>query len=173
MTTPMLSTRRLLLRPFRKEDAADAYRLLFHPPRVAKYMFWARHTELRQSEEWVADELSSVSDADWYSFAVVRREDNQLIGMVSLYCDGEDRDWELAYCFGRGVWNRGYATEAVGRILSFGKDELRLERIVARFALENKASGRVLEKLGFRYERDVDYVSGNGAVVLPGALYSV
>ena len=57
---------------------------------------------------------------------------------------------ELGYWIARPHWGRGYATEAGRAMLAFARDSLRLERIEAGHFLDNPASGRVLEKLGFR-----------------------
>lgn len=65
--------------------------------------------------------------------------------------------WELGYNLRRDCWNCGYATEAVGAVLSFAEHTLHIHRIIADHAKENPASGRVLEKNGFVYVKDGSY----------------
>ena len=77
------------------------------------------------------------------------------------------------YFFGCEYWNNGFTTEAIQVLISFAKEKLRLERIVARVALENKASVRVLEKLGFKKDKSIAYATNGGTVVLNGLLYSL
>ena len=56
---------------------------------------------------------------------------------------------ELGYWIARADWNRGFATEA-GRALIEIAGALKLARLEAAHFVDNPASGRVLEKLGFR-----------------------
>ncbi len=58
---------------------------------------------------------------------------------------------ELGYWIGRPYWGRGYATAANRLLLDYSFDALSLRRVIARPLLRNRASRRVLEKLGFRF----------------------
>jgi RimJ/RimL family protein N-acetyltransferase len=57
---------------------------------------------------------------------------------------------ELGYWIARPHWGRGYATEAGRAVLAIARDALRVRRLEAGHFTDNPASGRVLEKLGFR-----------------------
>lgn len=74
---------------------------------------------------------------------------------------------ELGYWLARDHWGRGYATEAAGAMLAAARDSLRLKRIEAGHFLDNPASGRVLEKLGFRPTGQIvpRYSAGRGEAV--------
>ena len=61
-------------------------------------------------------------------------------------------------------WGKGYTTEAMKEILSFAKNKLQIKEIVGRYAKENPASGNVMRKLGFKHEKDIDYVCNDGLV---------
>lgn len=79
-------------------------------------------------------------------FLVTRAQDARLVGCVGLDpCDGAA---ELGYWIARDHWGQGYATEA-GRAVIEIAEMLGHRRIVASHFLDNPASGRVLEKLGF------------------------
>ena len=162
MITPTLYSDRLILRPFQAEDLVPAYQIWFSQYDVAKYMFWKRHDSLQETQAWLLAELASVKDSDWYRFAVENHAVHQLLGTILLYYEEELSEWEIAYCFGRCYWNQGFATES-----------LNLEKIVARYATENTASGRVLEKLGFCFEKSIAYYCNGGTTLLPGALCSL
>ena len=112
MITPILHSKRLVLRPFRPEDSVSAYELWFSQPDVAKYMFWKMHDDVQETQKWIADEISWIGEPDWYRFAVEKTEAHQLIGTVLLYFEEEIDDWEVAYHFARDYWNQGFATEA-------------------------------------------------------------
>jgi RimJ/RimL family protein N-acetyltransferase len=50
------------------------------------------------------------------------------------------------------LWNKGYCTKAARAVLSYAFEDLGLNRVHASFLKRNPASGRVMEKIGMRYE---------------------
>jgi ribosomal-protein-alanine N-acetyltransferase len=74
-----------------------------------------------------------------------------MIGQVTLSRLEGDRLWGLAFWIHPDHWCRGYATEGAGRILAFGFMELEAEKIWAGAGDWNRASCRVLEKIGMIY----------------------
>ncbi len=78
--------------------------------------------------------------------------DDVLIGAVSLRIERDDQRAELGYWIGRPYWGQGYCTEAVRAVLSFGFQQLGLNRIYAGHFSRNPASGRVMQKAGMNCE---------------------
>jgi len=76
--------------------------------------------------------------------------------------------WEIGYNLGKKYWGKGYTTEAMKQIISFAQEELGITEIVGRYAKENPASGKVMEKLGFRFEKEIPYECNNGTVLREG-----
>lgn len=102
-------------------------------------------------QAWVADH--QVPDIRNYTFAIVAKTEGQLIGLMGFnLAKPKYRKAEVWYKLHPDHWGRGYATEAVQTVLDFGFDRLGLHRIVAGCAVENKASIRVLEKVGMTRE---------------------
>lgn len=56
----------------------------------------------------------------------------------------------------------------MNRIMKFATEELKLSQIVGRYAKENPASGNVMKKLGFQYEKEIPYECNDGAVKREG-----
>ncbi|HWA89234.1 MAG TPA: GNAT family N-acetyltransferase [Rhizomicrobium sp.] len=83
-----------------------------------------------------------------FAFAVTRKPDGALVGMCGVHL--RETGFELGYWFGRLHWGKGYATEAAGEVLGFAFRNLRAEHVDAGWFHDNPASGRVLEKLGFK-----------------------
>ena len=73
----------------------------------------------------------------------------ELIGTIGLARRRPD-ELDLGYWIARRHWNRGYATEAGEALVRAARESFRAPRLVAGHFLDNPASGRVLEKLGFR-----------------------
>ena len=77
-------------------------------------------------------------------------------GLRHVAIEGTD-EVELAYALMAPYWKRGLATEMGAAILDLGFDRLGLDDIVCFTMTTNHASRRVMEKLGFRYERDFEH----------------
>ena len=168
MNTPILETERLLLRPFEKEDAKDVFECWERDPDVAKYMFWTSHNDIEKTREWINFEIGQIKKDDWYRFALVLRETNELIGTALIYYEEEVDCWEIGYNLGKKYWGMGYTTEAVKYIIDFAIEQLNISQIVGRYAKENPASGNVMKKIGFQYEKDIPYECNDGTVMRDG-----
>ena len=86
--------------------------------------------------------------AEWV-WVITLRGSDELIGAIGL-TPGEDADTaELGYWLSPSHWGRGITTEAAGPVVSFGFETLGLPCLTSGYFMDNAASGRVLEKLGF------------------------
>ena len=168
MKTPVLETDRLLLRPFSYNDVNDVFECWESDPEVAKYMFWTSHNDIEKTKEWIEFEIGQIEKEDWFRFALVIKEANELIGTVIIYYEEEVECWEIGYNLGKKYWNKGYTTEAVKRVIEFAIKELNVYEIVGRYAKENTASENVMKKLGFQYEKDIMYMCNDGKVEREG-----
>jgi RimJ/RimL family protein N-acetyltransferase len=144
-------TERLVLRPFEPTDAAVVETL-------AGEADVARTTNLPHpyppggAVAWIAAGQEAAAHGQRYPFAVVRSLDRQLVGCMTLLVDLEHRRGELAYWMGRPYWGQGYATEAGARVVAYAFEELQLNRVTAHAMRRNRASTRVMEKLGMVHE---------------------
>ena len=75
-------------------------------------------------------------------------EGPELVGSIGFGRDPNDQ-LEFGYWIARPHWGRGYATEAGRAVIAAARDTLRIPRLNAGHFLDNPASGRVLQKLGF------------------------
>jgi [ribosomal protein S5]-alanine N-acetyltransferase len=95
---------------------------------------------------------------------VVLRETGRVIGGVGLRVSRPEHfAGDMGYTFNPEYWGKGYGTEAAAAMLTFGLVELNLHRIYATCDPENRASARVMEKIGMRYEgrlRDYTFKKG-------------
>lgn len=164
MKTPNLQTKRLLLRPFEKTDVQEVFECWETDPDVARYMFWTSHNDIQKTRDWIAFELQQIGSDDWYRFALVKKETGELIGTALIYYEEEVACWEIGYNLGKKFWGKGYTTEAVREVIAFAHRELGIKEIVGRYAKENPASGNVMKKLGFEFEKEIEYVCNEGMV---------
>jgi RimJ/RimL family protein N-acetyltransferase len=75
------------------------------------------------------------------------------IGICGLIKRDALEDVDIGFAFLPKFWGRGYAYESAAAVMAYGKTVLGLNRIVAITSPDNYASGRLLEKLGLRFER--------------------
>jgi RimJ/RimL family protein N-acetyltransferase len=140
-------TERLLLRPGWTQDAPDLFEAIADEGIVRNLASapWPYHPA--DAEAFLAADR----DPDTPALLIFRRTGGapQLVGTIGIgrRPDGER---ELGYFIARRFWGRGYATEAGRAMIGFARDSLRLPKLNAGYFVDNPASGRVLEKLGFR-----------------------
>lgn len=144
-----LRTRRLLLRPFVKEDVTDElnYR---DDAEFARFLPHIPQPFTRaDAERFVATNTEELWDT-YPTFAIVL--DGRLIGTVNLEIDAASRSAMLGYAIGRDHWGVGITPEAAAAVIAWGFETLRLERIWASTDARHTRSRRVMEKLGMQHE---------------------
>lgn len=149
---PELLTARLRLRRPERSDASEVRRLAGEFAVADTTLSIPHPYPEGAAERWIGSLPTTYEEGRAAVFAVTDRETGALYGAVGLTLDPEHDRAELGYWVGRPFWDRGYATEAARAVLAWGFDSLGLRRICARHFVRNAASGRVLAKLGMRWE---------------------
>ncbi len=144
-----LLTERLQLRPLAAGDAADLFRLI-NDFEVAKQLARVPFPYPRDAADaWIARAGKCLADGSAIQLAIAGRNEPVLLGGIGVEIDRTAREAELGYWVARRYWGHGVAGEAAARMTSWALANLDIDRIVARTALDNAASQRVLEKAGF------------------------
>jgi len=104
------------------------------------------------AEDWIDTHQERFESGQTVNFAIVRAQDDTLIGAISLVIGQQNRHAELGYWVGKPYWGNGYCTEAAQAVVDYGFQALDLHRIYARHMARNPASGRVMIKAGMQYE---------------------
>lgn len=149
---PTLTTERLVLRAFEPGDAADVTRLAGAREIAATTLNVPHPYELSDAEGWISGHEELYTAGRGAPFAVVRKDTAELIGTVGLRVSKPHSGAELGYWIGVECWGQGYGTEAAREVVRFAFGTLGLNRVHATCVAANKASARVLEKAGLRYE---------------------
>ena len=151
-TAPTLDTESLLLRSLTLEDAADVQRLAGEYDVASTVPGIPHPYEDGMAEEWICSCSERYENGKAIDFAITLRTDGNLIGVIGLKLDRAHERGEIGYWVGKPYWNRGYTTEAAQAIVAYSFEVLNLNRIHAYHFKRNAASGRVMEKIGMRYE---------------------
>lgn len=150
------------LREFRADDLKDSMSVVGDPEVTQTLSFDAR-SEAEQAERLSNDIARASSDPRPDYYLAVASQSDQLIGFARIGL-GRDRSGEIGYAIRRADWGKGYATEASSLLIDFGLHELGLHRIQAACGPDNRASQRLLTRLGFLPEGRIrDHVFTNGA----------
>ncbi|MDX6694375.1 MAG: hypothetical protein QOF02_1978 [Blastocatellia bacterium] len=83
------------------------------------------------------------------------------IGICGLIKRDSLEDVDIGFAFLPGYRGKGYAYEAAAATMEYGKNVLGLNRIVAITSPDNHSSARLLEKLGFQFEKMVRLTTDN------------
>lgn len=144
---PVLETKRLLLRPWEEDDAAELYRLA-SDPEIGPAAGWAPHTSVEDSLAVIRTVLGVPG-----TYAVVLRESGKPIGSCGVFPTraqgASESELEIGYWIGRQYWGRGYAPEAVNALLAhcFSCGD---SAVWCAYFDGNEKSRRVQQKCGFR-----------------------
>lgn len=150
----ILTTDRLILREVEANDR-DAIFAYQSDSRYRRYYPWI--PDVQEDVHRLVDAfIHWQEEQPRYKFqlAITLLVDHRLIGTCGIRAakvNGQEA--ELGYELHPDHWGQGYATEAAHAMLIFGFGTLNLQRVWAQCLAENKASVRVLDRLGMRQEQ--------------------
>jgi RimJ/RimL family protein N-acetyltransferase len=152
-------TERLFLRPFQPTDL-DALVALHAIPEFWWYPLRRAQTR-EETERFLDARLAGWRDNGFDLWAAFALGTGALVGWAGLniptFLPEILPAVEVGWRFDPAVWGRGLATEAGAAGLRFGFEGLGLDRIVSVYEPENVKSGRVMERLGLRFDRDTTH----------------
>ena len=166
--TRMLKTDRLILRRFVESDAEAMFQNWASTAENLTYVTWDPHPDVEATRSVIRNWVSSYENPNYYKWAICLKEHpEQVIGDISLVeMDVTDSSCEVGYVLGKNFWGRGMMTEALKAVLDFCFTQAGFQKVRARYASLNPASGRVMEKAGMSYLKTIangverkDYVS--------------
>jgi [ribosomal protein S5]-alanine N-acetyltransferase len=147
----IFETERLVLRPWREEDAKNLYEIA-KDPLVGPAAGWQVHTSIDNSRQIIRDILSPEGN-----YAITLKEEDRVIGCISLRIgkksnlSASDQEAEIGYWMGVSYWGKGYIPEAVKELIKYSFEKLNLEILWCGYFEGNEKSKRVQEKCGFLY----------------------
>lgn len=149
---PVLETKRLILREITMQDAVHIYQYL-SMTEVTRYYGRENLESIEQAEEIVTLFDTNYRDKRGIRWGIVRKDTGQFIGTVGFHSwVPRHQRAEIGYEIHPDHWRKGYASEAIREVITFGQDTMELSRIGAVTFINNEASGQLLLKLGFEKE---------------------
>lgn len=149
---PVIETERLRLRHPRESDLENMF-AIFSDPKAMRYWSSEPWENMDVAKKYLADINKGFEERTLFQWAITKQEDDRLIGTVTLLnWDQSNRHVEVGFMLNPTEWRKGFATEAVRGVLHFALRNMNIHRVEAELDPRNKASGRLLDGLGFRYE---------------------
>jgi RimJ/RimL family protein N-acetyltransferase len=147
-----IETPRLVIRSFEPSDLSD-YAPIVADPEVMKHIGDGSTHTRDGAAQYIEDSIRRERETGLARYAVVRKREGDFIGFCGF------RELETGVDFGwrysRHVWGQGHGGEAALAVLDYGLNVLGLTNLFAHAFVENVASIRIIEKLGFaRVEHD-------------------
>ncbi len=146
---PVLTTERLVLRPFAPDDAPAVQRLAADREIALNTLLIPHPYPEGAAEEWINGHDDT---SDNHIFAMAQRGGGEAMGAIGLHVEPKHERAEIGYWIGVPYWGKGYATEAARAVVGYAFDALRVHRVFAFHFTRNPASGNVLLKVGMRRE---------------------
>lgn len=167
---PVLETERLILRPLTVEDAGDVLEWA-SDERVTRFMSYTGYDDIHIAKEWLSSLNNEKTEYNW---GFVLKETGKLIGSGFI---GEDKlmdgYWGFGYNIRYDCWNKGYTTEAMKAIINYAHNVLGVHKICSDHAVDNPASGRVMEKCGLKFHHYGEYAKLDNSQTFKAKFYTL
>jgi len=150
---PVLDTPRLRLRPLERADT-PAIQKAAGVREIADTMISLPHPyPIVEAERYIAQQRAEQNAGRAVTFTIEQKVEGWFCGLVEVRdIDQEHSQGELSFWLAVDAWGQGYMSEVVQAVVQYGLEGLGLNRLYAYHMLRNPASGRVLEKNGFKQE---------------------
>ena len=152
----ILETERLILRPWKMEDAESLFKYASYP-KVGPICGWTPHKDLEESRS-VLQNILMVPE----TYAMVLKETGEAIGSISLMfgkgsiASVREGECELGYWLAYPYWGTGLTPEAAKELLRHAFEDLNCSGVWCGHFEGNLQSRRVMEKCGFVYDHTTE-----------------
>jgi len=149
-----IKTDRLVLRAFSPNDL-EAVMTYFTLPESRRYVDRGAtdRAECARALDAMCQEVALNRPGETLSLAIERAEDQTLIGQVQLrWYDATAAQGELRFIIAPEYRGKGYATEAVSRVIDLAFGDLNIHRLFAKCDARNMRSAKLMQRIGMRLE---------------------
>ena len=149
----VIETDRLIIRWLSTEDAPFILELL-NDPSWLRFIGDHGVRTLEDARNYILNgPMDMYARLGFGLFLTEQKEGKIPIGICGLIKRDTLEDIDIGYAFLTRFQSKGYAFEAASATMTYGKEELSLNKIVAITSKENHHSSKLLEKIGLKFER--------------------
>jgi len=150
----VLETGRLRLRHLDPETDAEFILELVNEPPFLQYIGDKGVRTFADARRYIADGPLKSYEANGYGlYKVELKSDATPIGMCGLVKRDTLPDADIGFAFLKRFWNEGYAFESAAAVMKYAREQLAIKRVLAITTPNNVASGKLLNKIGLRFDR--------------------
>ena len=149
-----LQTERLTLQHLSPETDAEFILRLLNEPSFLQYIGDKNVRTLDDARGYIRNGPAKGYEENGFGlYRVGLKENGKAIGICGLIKRDTLPEPDIGFAFLPEHWNQGYAYESAAEVMRYAREVLRLDRILAITTPDNEASGRLLEKIGLRFQR--------------------
>lgn len=169
----ILETDRLRLRRLSPDDAEFIFELV-NDPAWLRYIGDKNVRTLDDARGYILKGPVEMYHRLGFGLYLTELKDNAVpVGICGLIKRDTLEDVDIGFAFLPEFRAKGYAHESAAATMAYGRDVLGLKRIVAITTPDNDASIRLLEKLGFRFEKPIRLCGDAAELSLYATMYGV
>jgi [ribosomal protein S5]-alanine N-acetyltransferase len=138
-----LETERLIIRSFKKTDVKDVFEYLSDET-VMEYI------EPTMTYEKAVSFVYNAGIKNKLVFAIVLKNINKVIGHLIFHEYTNKNNYEIGWVINKEYWDKGYAMEVSKKIIEYGFEELKIDKIIGETEEKNIKSIKTLKKIGMK-----------------------
>ena len=146
-----IESERLYIRPWEPADRPALTRFV-NDPDMMRHISFGRAWEDERIDALFMRQAGFLRDYGCCVGAVVSKQTGEVMGVGGIQPQDKSKLYEFAWWIWKDYWNRGFATEMAKAMVRHAFEVMRLPKVIAIADVPNKASIRVMEKIGMRYE---------------------
>lgn len=164
--TILMETDRLTLRRFAAKDIEQSFTNWASDSNSSKYFINFPHKNISDTENMIKHWIQLYEDKCNYIWAIELKKTGEIIGNITVDTSFASLEMcEIAYMLGSSWWNKGYASEALKKVLDYLFCHEDFYLVEAKYNITNNASAKLLQKSGMKQDgilraRRIDKESG-------------
>ncbi len=156
----ILTTERLLIRELDAEADADFICHLLNSEKFIKYIGDRGVRTSEEAHDFIRDRYRKSYEVHGYGLFCVELKDGTQVGICGFVRRDTLPGPDIGFAFLPEFEGKGYGFESGDAMMSYGRERLGFSKVFAITTLDNLASGRLLEKIGFSFDKTIDTPEG-------------
>jgi len=156
----ILTTERLLIRELDAEADADFICHLLNSEKFIKYIGDRGVRISEEAHNFIRDRYRQSYEDHGYGLYCVELKDGTQIGICGFVRRDTLPGPDIGFAFLPKFEGQGYGFESADAMMSYGREKLGFSEVLSITTLDNEASGKLLEKIGFAFDKTIDTPEG-------------
>jgi RimJ/RimL family protein N-acetyltransferase len=156
----ILETDRLLIRELDAEADPEFINRLLNSEKFIKYIGDRNVRTSEEAHDFIRDRYRKSYEDHGYGLYCVGLKDGTQVGICGFVRRDTRPGPDIGFAFLPEFEGRGYGFESAEAVMNYGREELGFSEVFAITTLDNEASGQLLQKIGFAFDKTIDTPEG-------------